>query len=42
MKVKWTDPKTEEEKEIIVWMDDGVRDVTMESISKIKPAFAKV
>jgi len=40
--VKWTDPKTDEEKEITVSMDDGVREVTNESIAKIKPAFAKV
>ncbi|KAK4554790.1 3-ketoacyl-CoA thiolase with broad chain length specificity [Recurvomyces mirabilis] len=39
--VKWTDPKTDEEKEITVSMDDGVREVTTESIAKIKPAFAK-
>ncbi|KAK5118822.1 hypothetical protein LTR62_000031 [Meristemomyces frigidus] len=39
--VKWTDPKTDEEKEITVSMDDGVREVTDESIAKIKPAFAK-
>ncbi|TKA60015.1 hypothetical protein B0A55_12139 [Friedmanniomyces simplex] len=41
LKVKWTDPKTDEEKEIIVSADDGVREVTMQSIGKIKPAFAK-
>jgi acetyl-CoA acyltransferase 1 len=39
--VKWTDPKTDEEKEITVSKDDGVREVTIESLSKIKPAFAK-
>jgi acetyl-CoA acyltransferase 1 len=39
--VKWTDPKTDEEKEITVSKDDGVREVTVESLSKIKPAFAK-
>jgi acetyl-CoA acyltransferase 1 len=42
LKVKWIDPKTDEEKEITVSKDDGVREVTMESISKIRPAFAKV
>jgi acetyl-CoA acyltransferase 1 len=42
LKVKWTDPKTEEEKEIVVDRDDGVRDgITAESLSKIRPAFAK-
>jgi acetyl-CoA acyltransferase 1 len=39
--VKWTDPKTDEEKEITVSKDDGVREVTVESLGKIKPAFAK-
>ncbi|KAI7311438.1 3-ketoacyl-CoA thiolase-like protein [Hortaea werneckii] len=41
MKVKWTDPKSGEEKEVTVSADDGVREVTEESLSKIKPAFAK-
>jgi acetyl-CoA acyltransferase 1 len=41
LKVKFTDPKTEEESEITVSRDDGVREVTVESLSKIKPAFAK-
>jgi len=42
LKVKWTDPKTEEEKEITVARDDGVREgMTAESLGKIKPAFAK-
>lgn len=42
LKVKWTDPKTEEEKDIVVDRDDGVRDgITPESLSKIRPAFAK-
>ncbi|WRT63232.1 uncharacterized protein IL334_000135 [Kwoniella shivajii] len=42
VKVKWTDPKTEEEKEIIVDADDGVRaGVTKESLAKLKPAFSK-
>ena len=40
LKVKFTDPKTDEEKEITVSSDDGVRDVTAESLGKIKPAFA--
>lgn len=40
--VKWTDPKTQEEKEITVSKDDGVRaGITAESLSKIRPAFAK-
>ncbi|KAI5292557.1 3-ketoacyl-CoA thiolase with broad chain length specificity [Ascosphaera acerosa] len=39
---KWTDPKTEEEKTITVIADDGVRKgMTPESLSKIRPAFAK-
>lgn len=41
LKVKFTDPKTEEEREITVWRDDGVREVTVESLGKIKAAFAK-
>ncbi|KAI9717163.1 MAG: hypothetical protein M1812_004911 [Candelaria pacifica] len=42
LKVKWTDPKTDEEKEITVAKDDGVRPgITAESLGKIKPAFAK-
>ncbi|KAH9847587.1 acetyl-CoA acetyl transferase [Lenzites betulinus] len=42
IKVKWVDPKTEEEKEIVVANDDGVRDgVTAESLAKLKPAFKK-
>merc|ERR1712059_47396 len=41
MKVKWTDPKSGEEKEVTVSADDGVREVTEESLGKIKPAFAK-
>jgi acetyl-CoA acyltransferase 1 len=42
LEVKWTNPKTEEEKTIIVKADDGVRDgITAESLGKIRPAFAK-
>jgi acetyl-CoA acyltransferase 1 len=42
LKVKWTDPKTDEEKEITVSKDDGIRPgVTAESLGKIRPAFAK-
>ncbi|RPD58815.1 thiolase [Lentinus tigrinus ALCF2SS1-7] len=42
LKVKIVDPKTEQESEIIVDRDDGVRDgVTAESLAKLKPAFAK-
>ncbi|RMY44424.1 hypothetical protein D0864_15637 [Hortaea werneckii] len=41
IKVKWTDPKSGEEKEVTVSADDGVREVTEESLGKIKPAFAK-
>jgi acetyl-CoA acyltransferase 1 len=40
--VKWEDPKTEQTKEITVARDDGVREgITAESLSKIRPAFAK-
>ena len=40
--VKYVDPKTEEEKNITVAKDDGIRDgVTAESLAKVKPAFAK-
>ena len=40
--VKWTDPKTDEEKEITVSKDDGVREgITAESLGKIKAAFSK-
>lgn len=40
--VKWTDPKTDEEKTITVSADDGVRKgMTVEGLSKIRPAFAK-
>ncbi|KAF2089385.1 3-ketoacyl-CoA thiolase peroxisomal A precursor [Saccharata proteae CBS 121410] len=42
LKVKYTDPKTDEEKEITVSRDDGVREgMTAEGLAKIKPAFAK-
>lgn len=40
--VKYVDPKTQEEKEIVVDSDEGIREgVTAESLSKIKPAFKK-
>jgi acetyl-CoA acyltransferase 1 len=42
LKVSYTDPKTEEETEIVVDQDDGVRDgITAESLGKIRPAFSK-
>lgn len=42
MKVKWVDPKTDEEKEIVVDKDDGVRPgMTVEGLAKIRPAFKK-
>lgn len=41
LKVKWTDPKTDEEKELTVSRDDGVREVTAESLGKIRAAFSK-
>ncbi|KAK5944267.1 3-ketoacyl-CoA thiolase with broad chain length specificity [Knufia obscura] len=40
--VKYTDPKTSEEKSVTVTKDDGVRPgITAESLSKIRAAFAK-
>lgn len=40
--VKYTDPKTDEEKTVTVTKDDGTRPgITAESLSKIRPAFAK-
>jgi acetyl-CoA acyltransferase 1 len=40
IKVKFIDPKTEKETEIVVDHDDGVRDgVTAQSLAKLKPAF---
>lgn len=40
--VKYTDPKTDEEKSVTVTKDDGVRPgITPESLSKIRAAFAK-
>ncbi|KAG6849238.1 hypothetical protein H0H93_010254 [Arthromyces matolae] len=42
VRAKYTDPKTGESTEILVDSDDGVRDgVTVETLSKLKPAFAK-
>ncbi|PVF96019.1 thiolase [Serendipita vermifera] len=42
VKTKFTDPKTEEEKTVVIDSDDGIRDgVTKESLSKLKPAFTK-
>jgi acetyl-CoA acyltransferase 1 len=40
--VKFTDPKTDEDKTITVTKDDGIRPgITAESLGKIRPAFAK-
>lgn len=40
--VKYTDPKSDQEKTVTVTKDDGVRPgITAESLSKIRPAFAK-
>ncbi|KAL8964820.1 MAG: hypothetical protein Q9197_006789 [Variospora fuerteventurae] len=40
MKVKWVDPKTDEEKEIVVDKDDGIRNgMSVEGLAKIKAAF---
>ncbi|KAK9458971.1 Thiolase, N-terminal domain-containing protein [Lipomyces oligophaga] len=42
LKVKWSDPKTGDEKEIVVNKDDGIRyGVTAQSLGGIKPAFKK-
>ncbi|ORY14616.1 3-ketoacyl-CoA thiolase peroxisomal A precursor [Clohesyomyces aquaticus] len=42
LEVKYTDPKTDEEKTITVSRDDGVREgITAESLAKIRPAFSK-
>ena len=40
--VRWTDPKTSETSTITVARDDGIREgITTESLSKIRPAFAR-
>ncbi|KAL9045734.1 MAG: hypothetical protein Q9206_007240 [Seirophora lacunosa] len=40
MKVKWVDPKTDEEKELVVDKDDGIRSaMSVEGLAKIKAAF---
>lgn len=40
--VKVIDPKTDEEKEVTVSEDEGIREgVTAESLSKLKPVFSK-
>jgi len=40
--VSWEDPKTNETKKVTVTQDDGIRpNITAESLSKIRPAFAK-
>ncbi len=42
VRTRWIDPKTEEEKEVVIQEDDGIREgVTVESLSKLKPAFKK-
>ncbi|TFY63781.1 hypothetical protein EVG20_g6175 [Dentipellis fragilis] len=42
LSVNWTDPKTEETKEIVVAADDGIREgITAESLAKLKPAFTR-
>lgn len=42
IKTKVVDPKTKETRELVVDHDDGIREgVTAESLSKLKPAFAK-
>ncbi|ESK87651.1 acetyl- acetyl transferase [Moniliophthora roreri MCA 2997] len=42
IKTTWVDAKSEQEKQVVVDKDDGVRDgVTKESLAKLKPAFTK-
>lgn len=42
LKAKFEDPKTGEVREIVVDRDDGIRpNMTVESLAKIRPAFAK-
>ncbi|EEB86727.1 hypothetical protein MPER_16210, partial [Moniliophthora perniciosa FA553] len=42
IKATWIDPKSEQEKQVVIDKDDGVRDgVTKESLAKLKPAFTK-
>ncbi|KAJ2925797.1 hypothetical protein H1R20_g11297, partial [Candolleomyces eurysporus] len=42
IEAKWVDPKTEEEKEVLVDSDDEIRDgVTPETLGQLKPAFRK-
>ncbi|KAI0999618.1 3-ketoacyl-CoA thiolase, peroxisomal [Podosphaera aphanis] len=42
LKVKWEDPKTGQIKDLLVSKDDGIRSgITVESLSKLKPAFAE-
>lgn len=42
VKAVWTDPKTGDEKQILVSEDDGIRaGVTVESLSQLKPVFSK-
>jgi acetyl-CoA acyltransferase 1 len=42
LNAKIVDPKTQQEKVIVVDADDGIRDgVTAESLGKLKPAFSK-
>lgn len=41
VKVKWINPKTKQEEEIVVDRDDGIRDgTTAATLAKLKPAFA--
>lgn len=41
VKVKWINPKTKKEEEIVVDYDDGIRDgTTAETLAKLKPSFA--
>jgi len=41
IKVKWTDPKTKEVKDLVVDHDDGIREgVTPQVLAKLKPAFS--
>jgi acetyl-CoA acyltransferase 1 len=42
LKVTWENPKTEQKEEVLVTKDDGIRpNTTFDSLSKIRPSFAK-
>jgi acetyl-CoA acyltransferase 1 len=41
LEVSFEDPKSGETKKVVIDKDDGIREVTVESLGKIRPAFAK-